>query len=158
MTILVTATTTLGLAADSKANDVVRKGSEYTAADIAQGRDLSLYDKGGHFLASGSNLPKIRAFIWRHWHNKQRGYIRVTVSGADWPATLHFFIEPDRQGAWHIALRVASSHTYPPSEPNRVSDQPIIFSVARVKRKEFDNLGSYVLTFKASDGSELLRL
>jgi hypothetical protein len=93
---------------------VISKDRELTTADITQGRDLSLYDDGRHFncylIYEGDepecNIPKIRKFIWQHWQNKQRGYIRITFGSIDAVSTSHIFIEPDEQGMWHVAWRI----------------------------------------------------
>src|SRR5436190_1871797 len=72
---------------------LVMHGRELTATNIAQGRDLKLYDDGGHFdcrrlalsdtAPRNCDLPKARDFIWEHWQKKRRGYIRVTEDSVD---------------------------------------------------------------------------
>jgi hypothetical protein len=67
---------------------IIVRGRELTTDDTAQGRDLSTHDDGGFFDCSDYwNKPSkdyykfsaIRKFIWRHWGQKQRGYIRVNA-------------------------------------------------------------------------------
>jgi hypothetical protein len=127
-------------------------GRELMTADIAQARDMSLYDDGGHWdcrehsLSDTSprncDLPKVRNFIWEHWQKKRPGYIRVTVDSVDTMSTSHIFVEPNDQGSWHVAWRVAQTRGIAPSV---VRDVPPFTTVERVGSK---------LAFKATDGSE----
>jgi hypothetical protein len=127
-------------------------GRELMTADIAQAREMSLYDDGGHFdcrehsLSDTSprncDLPKVRDFIWEHWQKKRRGYIRVTVDSVDAMSTSHIFVEPDDHGSWHVAWRVAQARG---NGPGVVRDLLPFTTVERVDSK---------LAFKATDGSE----
>jgi hypothetical protein len=141
-------------------DDVVKKGTELTTANLAQGRDLRLYDDGGHFDCRRWALPKntkphchvpeVRAFIWHHWQRKHRGYICVTTNSPDWVGTTHIFIEPDTNGVWHILVRVVA---------RGIRDLPAAASLTRVKHTKFDEPGgAYALSFRALDGSEVGRL
>ena len=127
-------------------------GRELMTADIAQARDMSLYDDGGHWdcrehsLSDTSprncDLPKVRAFIWEHWQKKQRAYIRVTVDSVDTMGTSHIFVEPDDHGLWHVAWRVAQARA---SGPSVIRDLSAFVSVTRIDSK---------LAFRAADGSQ----
>src|SRR5215510_2566145 len=124
----------------------VKQGGEVTAAIIANGRDLQLYDQGGHFdcrrwtpdaLKNGqeneqriaSSLKAARNFIWEHWQNKKRGYIRVTENTVDCTSTSHIFIEPAAGGEWQIAWRIARAHAM---MSDGVDDLP---TIRRVEQK-----------------------
>jgi len=134
------------------ATTLTMHGRELTAPDIAQGRDLKLYDDGGHFdcrqlalsdtAQRNCDLPRVRDFIWAHWRKTQRGYVRVTVDSVDTMSTSHMFIEPDSRGIWHVAWRVAQGRA---NEPSIVRDLSAFTTLERVGSK---------LVFKASDGSE----
>jgi hypothetical protein len=126
-------------------------GRELMTADIAQARDMSLYDDGGHFdcrqhsfsdtSPRNCDLPKTRDFIWQHWQQKRRGYIRVTVDSVDTMSTSHIFIEPHDHGRWHVAWRVAQARGWGPSV---IRDLSYFVTVTRADSK---------VAFKAADGS-----
>ncbi len=98
----------------------------------------------------------MRTFIWHRWQEKKRGYIRVSESGVDTGGTSHIFIEPDTHGIWHIARRWVGSRG--PFRPDQILDEPLIFSVHRVRHEKFDKPGgSYALSFGGTDGSEVWR-
>ncbi len=150
-----------------KPDDVVGKGPILTTGNIAQGRDLKSYDDGGscafsRYLDSPAmkdrcNFPRVRAFVWEHWHQKQRGYIRIGLAGVDTSSAAHLFIERDAKGIWHIALRWVFSGGV--THPAGVVDATSILSVVRVKHEKFDLPGgSYALSFRAADGSKVWRL
>ena len=138
---------------------IISRGEELTTDDIAQGRDLSLYDRGGLFdcqhhwdepSRDHCDVQAIRKFIWEHWHQKKRGYIRATFNSVDATSTFHIFIEPTSSGRWHVAWRIAR-HT------NEITDCPDITSVAWESRKRGDEKGSKVLVFRHQDHSEIQR-
>jgi hypothetical protein len=134
-----------------KQTELLMHGRELMTADIAQARDMTLYDDGGHFdcrehsfsdtSLRNCDLPKTRDFIWEHWQKKRRGYIRVTVDSVDTMSTSHIFIEPDSLGAWHVAWRVAQARA---NGPSVVRDLSAFTTVERVGSK---------LAFKGADGS-----
>jgi len=145
------------------AETTVKQNGEVTAAIIANGRDLQLYDQGGHFdcrrwtpdaLKNGqeneqriaSALKTARNFIWEHWKNKKRGYVRLTENTVDCTSTSHIFIEPDANGKWQILWRIARVHAM---GSNGVDDLPII---RRVEQK-IKNGKVTSLIFKGADGA-----
>ena len=79
--------------------NLIMEGRELKTADIAQGRELKLYDDGGHFdcrehslsdtAPRNCDLAKARDFIWEHWRKRRRAYIRVTVDSVDTMSTSH---------------------------------------------------------------------
>lgn len=103
---------------------VAGNAGELTIAGIEQGRNLQLYDQGGHydFYPLGrrgidgpknrrlieTNLKIVRQFVWSHWRNKKQGYIRLTTIGTDNATTEHIFIEPESHNKWIINKSVAS--------------------------------------------------
>lgn len=86
------------------------KDNEWTTAHITQGRDMTQYEQGGHFWCSTRPYgneedrlhgeKKVRDFIWQHWTEKKRGYIKMTCGQTDTSETTHYFVEPDDKGAW----------------------------------------------------------
>ena len=74
-------------------------------------RDRTLYADGGEFKNDPQthyNIPRIdelRQFIWRHWNEKTRGRARLSITGKDSETQTYFFVEPDNNGAWRVALR-----------------------------------------------------
>jgi hypothetical protein len=146
----------------------VKQDGEVTAAIIAKGRDVRSYDQGGRFdcrrwsptaLTNGreneqriaSALETARNFIWEHWQNKKRGYVRLTEDSVDCVSTSHIFIEPDANGKWQIAWRIARSHAM---GPNNISDLP---TIRRVEQK-INNGKATSLIFKDADGENWQRL
>lgn len=94
-----------------------------TTDRVAGNRKLSLYDDGGsldcrRFKRDEIGKPQVtnarvsacerkaRTFIWEHWLDKKRGYIRVTGNSVDATATKYFFIEPDHTGNWQVILKI----------------------------------------------------
>ena len=143
--------------------------------EIAQGRNLELYDKSGDFNAiepiDGSRhhgkirrIAALRKFIWEHWQKKRRGYITLSESGIDAGWTWHIFIEPTQKEDWHIALRIVSRSFLPPPEdgkpyPDTVSDRPEITGLKHAQRKRGDSPGGgEVLVFSDENGKEVWRL
>ena len=121
---------------------LLEKG-ELTSKTITQGRKISEYDQGGYFdcreQAPGDDPcgecdeKKIRDFIWQHWTNKKRGYVRVTYNSVDSLNTSHIFIEPNANGAWKIEWRIARFHVIPELN-NRIDDVPEIITVDLCER------------------------
>jgi len=76
-------------------------GNAFTVPDIAQGRDLSKYDKvelrdSRHFhpweMQKSSELAQARTFLWEHWQGRKRGYLMLTLSSVDNTGTAHIFV------------------------------------------------------------------
>lgn len=141
------------------------KEGALTIRNIAGQRDLSHYDDGGHFdcrrygrdwlndrakaeAGISSSLDGARDFIWKHWQEKKRGYLRITLNSVDATSTSHIFIEADGKGSWQVVWRIVREHSL--LTHGRVDDAPLIREVER----ENSALGaSYVLVFKSSDGT-----
>jgi hypothetical protein len=137
---------------------------ELTAPQIAEGRNLQLYDQGGH-LDCRNHVPgterkreeidkridralePARAFIWKHWHEKKRGYIRLTFDSVDALSTAHILIEPDDAGQWQIVW-------------SWVRDSGMVDTLPVIRRLEQEarDKGKSTLIFKDADGEEWKRL
>jgi len=136
-----------------KVKTFLRNG-ELTSQDIAGARQLSEYDNGGHFdcgrckadfrCTVPTALNSTRAFIWDHWANKKRGYIRLSGHSVDAMSTWHIFIEPDSSGAWSIVLRVVRDH-------DEIDDRPLIHRVEKSDEGDQNRL-----VFLRDNGEELL--
>ncbi|MEP7038309.1 MAG: hypothetical protein ABI891_08200 [Acidobacteriota bacterium] len=82
---------------------------------IFQDRNMSIYDSGGqvdicfnnfvHPLKECKNLQKgAREFIYKHWQEKRRAYIILEFDG-EGGGEYNVFIEPNKNGNWHIVWR-----------------------------------------------------
>ena len=143
--------------------EVISQGYELTTSNIAEKRNLSLYEAGGHFNCRdwigrenskdvNCDFSKIRDFIWQHWQNKQRGYIRITFDSVDAVSSSHIFVEPKKDGTWHIAWRIVRHN-------NIITDIPDIVALEQAKPKKSDEEGgTFVLVFKNVEGDEIQRL
>ncbi len=138
---------------------VILSGSELTTPDIAQGRDLSIYDAGGHFDCGRAShrelfervqcIAEARAFISQHWRQRRRGYIRLSQDSVDAHATAHIFIEPDAHGVWRIAWRMARTGIY--RQP-QLKDLPDTYQLSHIRA---DAEGAGTLLFCTADGKEI---
>ena len=133
--------------------------------EIAGKRDLKLYADGGNFatttLGQGDiqNVTALRDFIWSHWKEKKRGYVRLVISGADNTVTIHIFIEPGRTGASHVRWRGLNRWTEGTVVRRVLGHWSDAVVLERTKPTERDRRGGdYVLVFKAKDGKEVWRL
>ena len=78
---------------------------------VVEHRDLKLYVDGGEFSnnpVTHYDLPRVdelRQFIWRHWKEKTRARARLSITAKDSETQTYFFVEPDNNGAWRVALR-----------------------------------------------------
>jgi hypothetical protein len=146
-----------------KATVSVREDGELTVNTIAENRDLNLYDQAGHFDCRYYTLERFadnqkqqfiemalaqpREFIWEHWQQKRRGYIRITFDSVDAVSTSHIFIEPDANGVWKVTWRIVR-------HMGEVDDKPPIFSVERSLQSTYPSKKGalYKLIFKYKDG------
>jgi hypothetical protein len=140
--------------------DIISQNDELTAENIIQNRDLSEYIDGGHFTKGGliskknscfdCDEKKVRDFIWKNWTEKKRAYIRITYNGIDAWSTSHIFIEPNENGEWRVAWRIARRHTIPEYN-DLITDVPTIFTIERVDNKP--EKGEWALVFKDKTGN-----
>lgn len=134
---------------------------------ITQYRDLSLYDFGGrNGYCDYQNAPanrnckkfrsKVRDYIWQHWRDKKRAYIILEYSGIDSQSDAHVFIEPGKNGQWHIDWKW---------ETETVRQAADIHSIKFKRAKEDGHtnkdgyysvyLDKYYLSFIDKDGEEV---
>jgi hypothetical protein len=83
-----------------------------------QTRVLSNYDSGGTYVINFNEndrkarlaLADVRAFIWKHWYQRQMAKLTVTFYSKEGiPNTTCLYIEPDEHDHWRIvALRIDS--------------------------------------------------
>jgi len=78
-------------------------------------RDLGAYDKTGPFSLRPSLdartratvLTSLRGFIWEHWYKRSLGRVVSTFYSKEGERiTYSFFIEPDENGNWRVAVEV----------------------------------------------------
>lgn len=149
----------------TKAQVVALEHLELTTKDIAQNRDLSLYADGGYFDCrawTSEEYPrgvcdedKARDFLWSKWNHKQRGYVRITYNSVDAHSTSHIFVEPDENGVWGVAWRIARWHAIPALN-NKVDDINGLAAVERVEGKP--SKGRWAIVFKNKDGEVIQRI
>jgi hypothetical protein len=134
---------------------------------ITEGRELSAYDQGGRFGCGGvfpasedsrckASIARARAFLWKHWQERRRGYIIVSLGSYDADSDSHIFVEPDESGAWHIVWRIERVKSM--EHQGEVDDVPDIRSVERRRAKKSDveeETGVPILVFKDASGKEI---
>lgn len=149
----------------TEAKDVVQSDGELTTPTITESRDISLYDKAGHFdcrvyferdfRRAEKAQSRARNFVWQHWQEKRRAYLSITYNSVDAVSTSHIFIEPDEQGTWHVAWRIVRHY-------GEIDDMPDIRSVERRRANKEDDMieksGTIIISFKDSDGDEVQKL
>jgi hypothetical protein len=139
---------------------------------VTEDRDLSAYERGADFsnctygslYGSNQNIQqcenarnKGRSFIWNHWKSKKRGYIVYVVTGYHGETDFHIFIEPDKNGTWHIVRRWRKDTPY--MKLNAYYEVPSTDSIF-IKRKraitedDIERLGKFYLSFLDNDGNE----
>jgi len=95
---------------------VQQVGNTLTIDNVAQGRDLSRYDRldlsdPRPVFASqpGTEHPIIvraRMFLWEHWRDQRRCYLTISLSSVDATSTSHIFVEQGQDGRWRVAMRI----------------------------------------------------
>lgn len=123
---------------------------EITGEDIFQNRNLSKYDEENTADCSTYKCVqrKMRNFIWAHWQNKKRGYIKNHLAGIDVSIADHIFIEPDEEGNWKVTWKIITNHSI--SEYSKFEETVGEVSIKKVKGS------SEKLLFKGESG-EILR-
>jgi hypothetical protein len=110
---------------------VRREGTALTVDDVAQGRDLRRYDrldvsdpKPRAAADSGGEgiVAQARSFVWEHWRDHKRGYLRLTLSSVDATSTSHVFVEKDEVGRWRVYWRIVRDHS-------EIDDLPTTYAV-----------------------------
>lgn len=119
------------------------QGDSYTVADIAQGRNLSRYEKfelrdREHFHPwerwRNPILAHARNFVWEHWRSRKRAYLILTQSSVDHTGTSHVFVEPDDSGRWRVYWREL--------DRRELIDEPTAYSLKWVIPNGWDKPGT----------------
>lgn len=118
------------------------QGNSYTAADIAQGRNLNKYDKielrdSGHLHPwewHNPVLAQARNFLWKHWQSRKRAYLVLTLSSVDHTGTSHIFMESDDSGRWRVYQRQLDRH--------QLLEEPTAYSMGWVIPNGWDKPGT----------------
>jgi hypothetical protein len=147
--------------------EIIERGVELTTADIAQNRDLKLYEDGGHLdcrhwredrVQPRSDCErKVRNFVWNHWKSHRRGYIRLTANSVDSTSTMHVFVEPGAAGEWVIVIRDVNSWYGSPDSQRKIYDYPPATAAHFVKEKSKRGTETKLL-LKTKDGYEVSTL
>ena len=155
---------------DSRVTVTLSPPKETPTAD----RNLSAYAFGGHLGCKTpriresprcqTSLRKARDFIWKHWRDKKRGYIVVTMTSPDAASDVHIFIEPDDAGAWHVVWRWESLYCAScprPDTPSTTYQLPEMRSIEEKRATATDidwPIGTRYLVFLDAYGNEVERL
>lgn len=110
-----------------------------TTKDITQNRDLTHYEQGGYFRGRTNlgkdgldNEKQVRDFIWQHWNEKKRGYIKLSFGGTDTSRTIHYFIEPNEKSDWIVTRKVI----YQSSDGKFELGEDVLYSLEQIENKE----------------------
>lgn len=126
--------------------------------DVTQDRDIAQYDQGGHFICcratdeTGIKIEEktVRDFIWQHWVENKKGYIKLSYIGADNSNTTHYFIEPNENNEWTVNWKVISEHSLPEYTQPIKEGFGTIEKINSLKRK-----GDWELHFKPISGNRI---
>ena len=136
----------------------------WTTKDIAQNRDLTQYELGGLFWSRNRSSgvfgnekdklegeKKVRDFIWRHWADKKRGYIKFNHANTDTSKTTHYFIEPNEKGEWIVVRK----GIFQSSDGKFEQNEDFLSLIERVGNKENED---WFLVSKSPSGEIIERL
>lgn len=132
---------------------------------IFQNRDISAYDFGGQIVdcfnnfdipAKGCQLleKQAREFIYKHWQDKKRAYI-ILENNCDVCRESYVFIEPDKNGNWHIVWRAEFSD-FERGFSFNISNEEMTSVVYKIATAENDwyEIGTKLLSFLDKNGKE----
>lgn len=137
-------------------------------------RNLNDYDKISFIVPVIENpyptIAKVRGFVWRHWAERTLGNTEMTLYSKEGePSKTFIFIEPDKTGAWRVAVRIERElhDRRLVGDPKRTGE--IIhqtnsyeaYTVEQVKPKDKNALRSkkiFLLRFKDKNGNILAEL
>jgi len=140
-----------------------RDASPYYIAkegEIVNGRDLSLYDEGGYvescvgvseneWAGCLKRRAAARKFVFDHWTEKRRGYIKIGHFCVDCSPVDHIFIEPDTSGGMRIVITLETNGPLRTEEASKV----------RFRRATRDEqrltFSRTVLSLEAQSGNEI---
>ena len=139
---------------------VQHQGVSLTIDDVAQGRNLSNYDKlelpdvepkNVMDRLHHPNFARARTFLWEHWRDRKQAYLIFTVSSVDSTSTSHMFIEKDEIGHWRVYWRIVRSHAIAGSE---VDDLPSTYAVRWVIPGDWNKSGTPLVEGQESDSNK----
>ena len=157
----------------STPNDRVTPTPSPTKETAIADRSLSGYESGGHLGCKTpliresrrcqSSLRQARDFIWKHWREKKRGYVVVTMTSPDSASDVHIFIEPDIGGAWRVVWRSELLYCAcpEPHTPGEIYESAEMRSIEQKRAGETDidwPVGTRYLVFLDASGNEVERL
>jgi hypothetical protein len=143
--------------------------------------DVDTYDRAGPYelvRRPDGNPPfdqidRIRGWLWIHWTERRLGLLIVTRFTTEGDRiTAHYYIEPDSENRWRIALKVERlEHNYKYNDPacKRYTElYDAAYSLVRLELQT-DNAGNrkaitpeavrppatYVLSLRDQDGKEI---
>lgn len=95
-------------------HNVLSEGAHLTIKDVAQGRDLTAYERltlndPAMFVIQRDQsrvLASARTFLFEHWREHKSAYLVFTGRSVDAVSTSHIFIEKDGAGRWRISWRI----------------------------------------------------
>jgi hypothetical protein len=138
----------------SYAKDPVELDHDPSTKEMVQDRDLALYDDGGDFAENhmqAADWIAMRTFIWEHWTQKKRGYIRFKSLGVDTSVQSHMFIEPRDEHTWHIQARDIVHWSGGDLHRRTLSENEVV-AVDREKPGNADYSGREALLLHTTDG------
>src|SRR6266446_9073040 len=74
----------------------------------AHGADAIFHDRDGH-----SDIPKLRQWLWEHWHRHTAGTATlkwITVEGDE--GTSDYAISKDAAGTWYLSIHLRGSDRF----------------------------------------------
>jgi hypothetical protein len=83
--------------------------------DRAMRRDVKRYDQAGPYVldlkvgadARSKIEAQVREFLWGHWRRRRLGHLVFTAYSKEGePSTSSYFVEPDQEGIWRIAVTI----------------------------------------------------
>ena len=132
---------------------------------VFQDRDLSKYAFGGSVVSCFNNFEipakdcqflrkQAREFIYKHWQEKKRAYIILECNGHC--KEYYVFIEPDKNGDWHIIWRAEFSDFERAFSSNISNEEmtSVIYKIANDDSQGFV-IGTRYLSFLNKDGKEI---
>lgn len=132
---------------------------------IFQDRDISAYEYGGRIADCFNNFDilakdcrlaekQAREFIYKHWQDKKRAYI-ILEFNCDVCNEYYVFIEPDKNGNWHIVWREELSY-FERGFSSNISNEEMISVVYKITTEDdWLEIGTKLLSFLDKDGKEV---
>ena len=145
----------------TKTEKVVQDVSgEVSIIGITQNRNMTEYDKGGHFYCNrwyrtANNdgklgEKKVCDFISQHLIQKKRGYIRISCNGIDMSNTFHIFVEPNEENDWKVIARNIFNHMETEGTYGQVTDSEFVSVECNEDKSK---KGEWKIVFISKDGA-----